>query len=431
MSSELSRLAKMIVDAEAITQAEAEARLQAMTLEIVVGEGAENAAAQNAILTALVVGQRTFAGGVSVELSHDAEFHSALPLGVSRLSQAISALGAQSIESSPTARIVVGDIGAGAQADAYAWWEGWTAGSSAHRLNCDSGENPLAGVVAGAACVARAFAKVSKRVYPSVSAYDLWPHIEGHAPPSFNSVFLPGAIWLLGLGNLGQAIMWSLSSLPFPNPETVELVTQDRDKISRENWGTSILVQPETYGAYKTAVAEAWALKKGFNVRRVDRWLDARQRVDHGEPLLAISSFDSVDARKHIDSAGFEVIIDAGLGRRHSDFDTYRVTIFDRDYRVASHFAEGAAPASAPPQDYEELLGLDKCGAAVFDGIAVAAPFVSAIAGAIAVARAIAISSGAGVPRTETRRLWSEARRSASVSVSGRGLVRFSANRAN
>lgn len=39
MTPELSRIAKMLIDAEGISDVEADARLRAMTLEIVVGDG--------------------------------------------------------------------------------------------------------------------------------------------------------------------------------------------------------------------------------------------------------------------------------------------------------------------------------------------------------------------------------------------------------
>lgn len=427
LTPEISRLAKMLIDAEGITASQAEARLRAMTLEIVVGRDAHCEAGHNALLTAVAVGTKSFVGGVSVSVVDDAMPISRIPIDASSLREAAVLLGATEFRGPASARIAIGDVDAGMACDAHAWWDDWKGGSSSQPAARGGGENPLAGIVAGAAAVAQAFAKIRRAEHPDFPVFNLWPENGVGNPPEFGSVYLPGSLWLLGLGNLGQAIMWSLASLPYPEPGKIELVLQDRDKISAENWGTSVLVRAKEYGEYKTALSEAWGKRKGFDVRRVDRWLDERQRVQTGEPTLALCGFDSVEARRHIDTCGFEVVIDAGLGRAHTDFDVFRVTVFDRAYSAAAHFPDHGMAPSPPPQDYEDLLGLDRCGAALFEGVGVAAPFVSSIAAATVVARAIAICSGEAVPRNEKRRLSGDESRIASVvRPIARGIVRVS-----
>ena len=427
LTPEFSRLAKMLIDAEGITDEEAEARLRSMTLEIVVGRGVDNAAGHNAILTAVAVGVKSFVGGVAVRLAADDELISAIPVATSSLREAVAFLGASELGAPASAKIAIGEVDADIPIDAYAWWNGWEGGSRSQPVDQGAGDNPLAGIVAGAAAVAHAFAKLRNVEYPVVSTFDLWPMSgNGDAPP-FGSTYLPGSIWLLGLGNLGQAIMWSLSALPYPNPSQVKLVLQDADRISAENWGTSILVRSGQYGEYKTALSEAWGKKKGLDIRRVDRWLDERQRIGEGEPTLAVCGFDSIEARRQIDTCGFDVVIDAGLGRAHTDFDVFRVTIFDRNHAASAHFLDQAIAPAPSPHDYEALLGLDQCGAALFEGIGIAAPFVSSIAAATVVARAIAISSGAAVPRAEKRRLSNDASKLAlPIAATARGIIRVS-----
>ncbi|MBV1692073.1 hypothetical protein KRR38_31490 [Novosphingobium sp. G106] len=426
LTPELSRLAKMLIDAEGITHEEAETRLRSMTLEIVVGRDAHSVAGHNAILTAVAVGAKSFVGGVAVKLVEDTKLLSTLPVGTTTLRAAIVSLGAIALDAPALATIAIGEVDAGIAIDAHAWWDGWKAGSSSQPIAQGADDNPLTGVVAGAAAVAQAFANLRNAKYPSVSAFDLWPQRTGGEPPAFGSVYFPGSLWLLGLGNLGQAAIWSLSALPYPDPSEVKLVLQDADRISAENWSTSVLVRSGQYGEYKTALSEVWGKAKGFDVRRVDRWLDEHQRVQENEPTLAICGFDSIEARKHIDTCGFDVVVDAGLGRTHTDFDLFRVTIFDRNYSPAAHFDDPIKAPAPSPHDYEALLGLDKCGAALFQGIAVAAPFVSSIAAAIAVARAIAISSGAKVPRNEKRRLSAESRIAPEFLPIARGIIRVS-----
>lgn len=425
LTPETSRLAKLLIDADGLSAEEAEAQLGALTLEIVIGPQAHCVAGHQAILTAVAVGRRTFAGGVSVVLDSDKRLCSNLPLGARTLGGALETLGVGVISSAPAARIAIGIGTDVAEVDAFGWWDNWRAGAREAPTPCHGDDNPLAGIVAGAACVARAFSKARCACYPAISVFDLWPTPETTTGPAFSEVFLPSELWILGLGNLGQASLWSLSALPYAQPQAVKLVLQDRDRISAENWGTSILVKRGEYGAYKTQFGEAWCIARGFDVRRVDRWVDENHRVQEGEPRIALCGFDKVEARKMLDASGYDLIIDTGLGRGHADFERFRISIFDREHRISDHFGQQRAPQADAPQDYVKLVGLDQCGAALFGQVAVAAPYVSAIAGAFQISRAIAISSGVPVPRNETRRLAADdPRRSSYAKFAPRGLAR-------
>ena len=100
-----------------------------------------------------------------------------------------------------------------------------------------------------------------------------------------------------------------------------------------------MLVKDETFGSLKTKVAEHWASAKDFDARRVDRRLFARDRLDDADPRLALSGVDKVEARRLLAEVGFDCIVNAGLGRAASDFDRYRVTVFDRARSIDKHFA--------------------------------------------------------------------------------------------
>ena len=48
----------------------------------------------------------------------------------------------------------------------------------------------------------------------------LWSPVEDSRNPVSNSPLLhnlPNQFWVLGLGHLGQAFLWNLEMLPFPN----------------------------------------------------------------------------------------------------------------------------------------------------------------------------------------------------------------------
>ena len=205
--------------------------------------------------------------------------------------------------------------------------------------------------------------------------------------------------------------------MPYADPAGLSLVLQDCDKITEENWATSVLVKGDTYGVLKTKVAEHWALDKGFDVRRIDRRLLASDRLDNNDPRLALSGVDKFEARKLMADVGFDCIVDAGLGRTSSDFDRYRVTVFDRIRRIDRHFAgQNDQPSGVAIPDGEAYQRLEaeigRCGTAEVGGASVAVPYVSALAAAVAISRVIAVASGCECPqmRLEDFRLQRAAR---------------------
>ena len=241
----------------------------------------------------------------------------------------------------------------------------------------------MPGIAAGALAVGAAFEAERGHRGDFLSEVDLWPVEADEIAPRFAEVFLPGALWLVGLGNLGQAFLWALAALPYANPGDVSLVVQDRDKITEENWATSVLVKDGTYGVLKTTVAECWASDRGFDVRRIDRRLLVSDRLDNNDPRLALSGVDKIEARKLMAEVGFDCIVDAGLGHTFSDFDKYRVTVFDRIRRIDKHFD---GQTDQPLE--EDILNDDAyrclvdeigpCGTAEIAGSSVATPYVSA-----------------------------------------------------
>ncbi len=214
----------------------------------------------------------------------------------------------------------------------------------------------------------------------------------------------------MGLGNLGQAFLWALTALPYANPADVSIVLQDRDKVADENWATSILVRGETYGDLKTKIAEQWATAKGFEVRRVDRRLLGGDRLEDEDPRLALCGVDKIEPRRIMARTGFECIVDAGLGHKASDFDRYRVTVFDEDRPIDRHF-EGQSDRLPDELAFEEAAyqqlqtEVGRCGTAEIAGASVAAPYVSAVTAAVAIASAIAVTSACACPTNQVQRL--------------------------
>lgn len=412
LDQRIARLSKILVDSESISFDEAQARLRAQTLEIVVGPEAVSPASHAAILTAVSVGSRTFVGGVRVTGAVNMRLNSVLPLDADTLADAAEMVGASDFCYATSRKIVVGMDGGPTETWSVSpWWDGWKAGTTkSGEAHWGSGENPLPGIAAGALAVGIAFEAERKRFFDYRSEVDLWPVNTGMDAPYFENVFLPEALWLVGLGNLGQAYLWALSSLPFTDPSKVSLVLQDRDTVSKENWATSVLTKNGTYGSLKTKVAEDWTVAKGFKPRRVDRSLFARDRLENDDPRLALSGVDKYESRRNMAKVGFDCIVDAGLGRTASNFDRYRVTIFDQTRPIDKHFAGQVDIPVAQFQhtgDAYRLLEdeIGSCGMAEIGGSSVAVPYVSALAASVAISRVIAITSACEIPVNEVRQI--------------------------
>lgn len=411
LTRQLSRVAKLLVDAEGISFADAERRLRAMTLEIRFGPRANGPVGHAAMLTALAVARRTFVGGVRVVGDLTQPLQSPL-FNHASLGEALAEIGTNTFPELPAATIGIGaDVG---PTSVTAWWDGWKSGvRSGQGAENGSSGNPLAGVAAGAHAVGAAFQAL--RGQSALPAdIDLWPGAD--KPPDFADVFLPSALWLVGLGNLGQAFLWSLAALPYAEGAKRLLLLQDFDSVSEENWGTSILVPDDRFGDLKTRMAETWAEARGFMVRRIDRPLRGDLRVADDEPRLALSGLDKIAPRLLLAHTGFDAVIDVGLGRTASDFDRYRVNVFDQARRIDAHFAglrDSVAQAEAPDLlAYTQLKAeIGQCGAAEIGNASVAVPYVSAVAAVAAVSRAIAICSGAPCCIAEAQRLSAAERR--------------------
>lgn len=424
LTKQLARLVKLIVDREGIGFEAAEARLRALTLEIVVGPDATTPAAHAAVLTAVAVGHRSFVGGVRVVGASRLALNTALPVKGATLGDAAERLGATGFTGPPSQRIIVGTTEHDGSGTAVAvWCEGWSAGTAKPgEARWGDGSNPLTGIAAGALAVGVLFDLAGGADVELSRELCLWD-TGAEGAPAFCDVFLPGALWLVGLGNLGQAYLWALAALPYADPGLVQLVLQDRDTVSEENWGTSVLVQDESYGALKNKIGEEWAEAKGFKVRRMDRRLAAADRLEDGDPRIALSGVDKVRSRRLMAKVGFECIVDAGLGRTAADFNRYRITVFDAAHSIQKHFAGVKdPPAEAPIPDseaYRELQSrIGRCGTAEIAGASVAVPYVSALTAAIAVARLIALVSGCAIARSEVARIGSiEGRRTTQPAI--------------
>jgi hypothetical protein len=407
----VARIRAALVNSGRYSFPEAEAKIASSILSVVLApESAATPAGQAALLTAVATGVRCFGRVLADGVLH-VPLIVPLPIPARTVAEAAELLGAHCVNDRPAGRRVL--IGHSAEPVAgwgvQAFWSGWVSGVAPSFMQRDTGRGDcvLAGVAAGALAVGQAFLaeQGDPRAGLQVQSLSLWSpdqSPEAAPNPALAEIALPCAFWLIGLGNLGQAYLWSLFMLPYRNPRQVLLYLQDDDPIIPENWGTSLLAERDRYDILKTKLSEEWADRRKFDVRRIDRRLDAQCRRGVHEPAIALAGVDRMAARRMLGLPGFDYVIDCGLGATFETYQSVRVNTFDRNCDPAVHFKgvednlDEAAKKILELPAYDELtrsLNDGGCGAATLAGSAVAVPFVSAFAGAIAVTQAIRIAS--------------------------------------
>lgn len=414
IDSETSRIRAALVNSGRYSFEEAEEKILDSRLRVEIGADAvQTPAGQSAFLTAVLTGARcfgevTFGGHVFQSLLKP------LPVPATTLVEAAALFGGRPAgDASHRQTVLIGDgLRAAEDWSVQASWDGWNARVAplGELIKVGRSDCALAGVAAGALAVGQAFLAEQGDCLAGRRAQvlSLWSPGQSQssndeAGPAFGQVYLPTQLWLVGLGNLGQAYLWSLSQLPYPVGSDVLLFLQDDQKIGRENWGTSVLVKRGRHNILKTRVGEEWATACGFEVRRIDRRMDENLLRSNPEPGVALAGLDGMPARRMLEGRGFEYIIDAGLGATVDDYCKIRVNVFDSAASPAAHFRDVDDQAAQIAERlkhlpaYQELaqkLGDGGCGSAMLAETSVAVPFVSAVAGALVITQAIRIASG-------------------------------------
>lgn len=196
-------------------------------------------------------------------------------------------------------------------------------------------------------------------------------------------------LWLVGIGHLGQAYIWTLGLMA---PGKQQLILQDVDTVTNSSLSTSLLCSPSDIGIRKTRIAARWLETRGHNVAIVERRFNEQTRVNPDEPAIALFGVDNPAARRACEAAGFRFVIDAGLGSGYQDFRGIRIRTFPGPSKAAQLWATGIkdneikmAPA------YQKLLadGADQCGVTTLATRAVGAPFVGCVAAAYVISEYI------------------------------------------
>ena len=398
----LHRLVKHALDnGSADSLEEAESLFESYKLCISIGS-AEAACPLNQamLLTTVALGRRVFLGGVTVEGRITEPLTVPLPLG-DTIGEAVTRLGASIGRPERETPTVV--IGGGPQQartgfcvrTAVAGWRGGIIPVHSQLAPAEGPTMPLAAMVAAALAINEAFLfvngnSVAGRRVQGISlwqpnAISDWLKNDDEEP---ELAYLPSKLWLIGLGHLGQAYLWGLGLLPYETPRDVSLILQDVDFITPSTESTSILSDASMIGLKKTRAMADWAEQRGFDATIYERRFMADFNRQADEPSIALCGLDNAPGRRALDKVGFDLVVEAGLGRGYRDFQTMRLHVLpgsrsaDEIWKVTQ---QKKIISNRPA--YNKLLRsgkLDQCGVTLLAGKAVGAPFVGAVASTLA-----------------------------------------------
>lgn len=412
----LHRTAKVFMDnGRAASPEDAMALLEGFGLTVMVGpEIAHSLNHQIALLTLVNTARRTFLGGIFVVGLPDARTLVDLTQATD-LKSAVAELGGRVVDAAPAGMpaALIGSVDAPADA-VSTWrltWQGWRGGVVPWRgsMGDTTGEAiALAPSLAAAICAAEVFAfhsgdhPMAGKRSAGMSLWNPQGDWLAASPDEPVLVALPSRLWLIGLGNLGQAVSWLLATLPYPPEPRTSIVLQDFDSLAESNDSTSLLSSPVLVGTKKARHVAAWLQERGFDVaieeRKFGPWT---HRAPH-EPGVAICGVDNPNARMSLDVAGFDLVVEAGLGAGPQGFRSFSVHSFPAS-RTAAEIWSGQAKIASPDvagnPAYAVLKdrGVDACGLAQLATRTVGVPFVGLTASIVLLSELLRrISGGEG-----------------------------------
>lgn len=382
----LNRTVKLAMDeGKAASYEEAQRMFRSFHLKIVVAPGFSRVpAAQAAVLTMLNAARKTFLGRVELTGPLDELCTMAWFKGKA-LGEVAAALGVHCQPgSSDTPMIVVGEVTLDAVPE---FCLGVQLGTNGFALEPGghAGWEPGAGVEVGVAAAGAAINEAFQHVYRG------WV-LAGQRRIRFDfpqgaRAANPSAGWVVGLGHLGQAYLWTLALAGVGRVGAIRL--SDFDMVTLSSLSTCLLVDLGDVGRKKVdAVADRLA-SVGFEVVRDYEKLSLEEDLVPLQVRTAVIAVDNLGLRRGLDRLRGVRVLECGIGDGADGFTRVQMHRFPGS-RLARDVWAGEDPRASRHVDiskpaYQALLGEsgDECGTTMVASRSIATPFVGAFAGAL------------------------------------------------
>jgi len=411
-ADDIDRTAKILIDANRATDpTDASRVLENLVLQVAVGPDITiDPAAQAAVATVVNAGRRAFHGGVHATLAIDPVLTTGWTAGRTA-SAVVTGYGGTLVDTlsdmHPTLVIGTPTIEVVGAPVLHLTWNGWSAGLVQDRDERTRvcGIAP-SGVLAASLGISECFQQALGAVVPGRRdvGLSLWrPDLDWHCADAAGPPleYLPAAVWLLGLGHLGQAYAWTLGMLPYAVPGECHVALMDFDIVVAGNTATQLLVTGGDVKRRKTRVAADALESLGMRTRVVERAFDEHMHPvphadpRHDEPLVALAGFDDPAPRRLLGRAGFERVVDAGIGAGPVEYLDMVLHTFPGSEDPSAAFPDVPPRRRALGDAYEAEIARQtaagageeaaSCGILDIAGVTVGAAFVGAVASTLVV----------------------------------------------
>jgi hypothetical protein len=237
---------------------------------------------------------------------------------------------------------------------------------------------------------------IDKRCADKPIGVSLWrPDLDWLDPKSGGESIesLPAKLWVLGLGHLGQAYLWAMSFLPYTESSTPLIMLQDDDDIVEANYGAGLLTEEKHVGQKKTRRCATWLEDLHYTTLITERKFDSITKRSDGEPFIAVCGFDNAQSRIHLENAGFDLVVECGIGGKLDSFDDFTIHTFPGTARTPAQLWGAPSEAEVNKSILKEIKAIEeeKCGA-LYDALskkAISTAFVGMLAGAFVIAEVV------------------------------------------
>lgn len=407
-----SRINKIFMDQESSTYEDSDERRKKRIVRLVVGDDVQNVEhLQYMVITIVNLAKKCFANRPIVYASEKSQKAQFLcnQVDAENFSAAIKAIGGD-VSSDPIPEnsdtyLILGDV-LNRKGALRVTFDGWTflvgPSSEAPRLQ-ERLFSSIACYAAAAIAVGEIFfefGKFSIEATRRVISFSLWrPELPISDTEALGEQIeeLPTYLGLFGLGHLGQAYIWGLSGLPFPNGK-LKIMLCDDDCAETTNLETGAVLSEADVGKLKTRVITNWVSRLGIETLILERRIDNGFQASPKDPEIAFSGFDDNLPRRWLANAGFKALYDTGLGAEHSNFDTIGFHAWP-----SPRTKEDIWPLESNEEKLNRTtqikdlsnnkaysaLSKEPCGRVLLAGKSVGVPFVGAFAACIALSEMV------------------------------------------